>query len=130
MGQLIVRLMLATMLLVTASQPASASALQFVCTYPKHFDWKDAKLDEASDFVLSFSFDAQNKQAFLTDKQGTEEVNFVSGAAGITFIEVLPTGAVQTTTVSKGGKSVHSRHTIVLGKLVPSQYFGECTSSN
>ena len=129
MGQPIVPLMLATMLLVTVSQLALASALQFVCTYPKHFDWKDAKLDEASDFVLSFSFDAGTKKAFLTDNQGTEEVNFVSGAAGITFIQVLPTGAVQTTTVSKDGKSVHSRHTIELGKLVPSQYFGQCTAN-
>jgi hypothetical protein len=42
MGQPIVPLMLATMLLVTVSQLALASALQFVCTYPKFFAWNDA----------------------------------------------------------------------------------------
>jgi hypothetical protein len=38
----IVGLMLATIFVSTASELASASALQFVCTYPKFFAWKDA----------------------------------------------------------------------------------------
>jgi len=48
---------------------------------------------------------------------------------GITLIEVLPTGAVQTTTIAKDGRSVHSRHSIIIGDLVPSQYFGQCTAN-
>jgi hypothetical protein len=116
-------------LVSTASQLASASALQFVCTYPKFFAWNDAKPGEAKDFVLKFSLDTLTKKAFLTGNQGVEEVRVVNGDGGITFIEVLDTGAVQTTTISKDGRSVHSRHTIMFGELVPSQYVGQCSSS-
>ena len=55
-----------------------------------------------------------------------DDVAVVSGYAGITFQETLGTGAVQTTTIAKDGKSVHSRHTMSPGMLTPSQYYGTC----
>ena len=33
---------------------------------------------------------------------------------------------VQTTTMNKKGKAVHSRHTLIAGEFVPSQYYGTC----
>src|SRR5262245_15004202 len=131
MSRTLPRLMLATMLVLAVSQLASASVLQFssvlqfVCTYPKFFAWQDTKPGEAKDVVLKFSLDTLTKKAFITSNQGVEEVRVVGGHWGITFIEVLATGAVQTTTISKDGASVHSRHTIMLGELVPSHYFGQ-----
>ena len=53
-------------------------------------------------------------------------VKVIPGDNGITFLEVLVTGAVQTTTINKQGKAVHSRHTIIAGEFVPSQYYGTC----
>ena len=42
------------------------------------------------------------------------DVAVVSGYEGITFQEALGTGVVQTTTIAKDGKSVHSRHTTAI----------------
>ena len=53
-------------------------------------------------------------------------VMVIPGDSGMTFLEVLATGAVQTTTISKQGNAVHSRHTILAGEFVPSQYYGSC----
>jgi hypothetical protein len=48
----------------------------------------------------------------------------------VTFIERLDSGAVQTTTIMKGGASVHSRHTMLLDKeIMPSQFYGQCKSA-
>jgi hypothetical protein len=57
---------------------------------------------------------------------GMENVVWVDGIEGNTFQETLASGAVQTTTITKSGSSVHSRHTMMNGKLVPSQYYGTC----
>ena len=60
----------------------------------------------------------------LIGNQGVEEVTFVNGVYGVTFLEFLSTGAVQTTTVAKSGASVHSRHTLIAGEFSASQYYG------
>ncbi len=54
------------------------------------------------------------------------DVAVVSGYEGITFQEALGTGVVQTTTIAKDGKSVHSRHTTAIKKLTPTQCYGTC----
>jgi hypothetical protein len=92
----------------------------------KYFNWGNARLGDAEDFVLKFSLDTVTGKASLTGNQGVEEVSVFAVADGLTFIETLPTGAIQTTTVTKNGSSVHSRHTIIAGDLAPSQYFGQC----
>ena len=40
----------------------------------------------------------------------------------ITFSETLPTGAVQTTTITRGGSSVHSRDSMTGEELIPSRF--------
>ena len=65
-------------------------------------------------------------KAVLIGNQGVEEVGIVTGTYGITFLETLPTGAVQTTTVAKNGRSVHSRHSMMGEGILPSQYYGTC----
>jgi hypothetical protein len=117
----------AAMLILAGSNPASAKAMQFVCTYLKLYEWEKPGLQDAN-FVLKFSVDTVTQKGFLTGNQGVTEVSVVIGDSGITFLEILPTGVVQATTVSNSGSSVHSRHTIIADHLLPSQYFGKCTS--
>ena len=53
-------------------------------------------------------------------------VRVVVGDQGVTYLEELASGAVQSTTIHKNGTAVHSRHTILLGEFIPSQYYGTC----
>jgi len=57
---------------------------------------------------------------------GLNTVNPVLGTMGITFLEVLATGAVQFTAIAKSGGAVHSRNTVMFEGLVSSQYYGIC----
>ena len=54
------------------------------------------------------------------------DVAAVGGSQGITFQETLGSGAVQTTTIANDTSTVHSRHTMMGGTLMPSQYYGTC----
>lgn len=53
----------------------------------------------------------------------------ILGKFGVTFLEIIGTGTVQSTTMNTGtGQAVHSRHTLLnSNKLLPSQYYGECS---
>jgi hypothetical protein len=66
----------------------------------------------------------------IIGNQGVADVEVHRGGLGVTFMEKLDGGVVQTTTVANNGQSVHSRHTImgVMAKqMVPGQYYGQCT---
>jgi hypothetical protein len=43
---------------------------------------------------------------------------------GYTFIEITKAGNVMTTTIDAKLKTCHSRNTVILGELVPTQYYG------
>lgn len=78
-------------------------------------------------FKLQFLADSITGKAVLVGDQGGEEVLMIPGTFGLSFIEKLPTGALQTTTVLKDGSAVHSRHTALSdNQLAPSQYYGKC----
>ena len=57
-------------------------------------------------------------------------VQLITGYQGMTFLEILETGAVQSTTIHNTGNAVHSRHTMLsfLDDLTLSQYYGTCHS--
>jgi hypothetical protein len=73
----------------------------------------------------------------MVGNMGMTPVEVVNGTYGVTFIEKLGTGAVQTTTVDKAGNTVHSRNTVMSDGLdtselkepgvFPSQYYGKCS---
>ena len=115
-----------TILVVCSPASASAKVLQFNCSYQKFYNPEDDRLENSKDFNLQFTVDTVTNKAVLIGNQGVEDVTFVSGDEGITFLEYLPSGAVQTTTVSKSGASVHSRHTLMAGQFTASQYYGSC----
>ena len=107
---------------------ASANVVQFNCVYQKFYDAQRNRLQEAEDFALQFTIDTVTNKTVLIGNQGVEEFTFVNGVDGVTFLETLSTGAVQTTTVAKSGVSVHSRHTLIAGQFSASQYYGSCTT--
>ncbi|MEM7621069.1 MAG: hypothetical protein AAF228_11515, partial [Pseudomonadota bacterium] len=76
--------------------------------------------------VLRFLID---KKAYLIGNNGTEVVKFSSSKSGlITLIETTPTGNKTITSIDLLQKtSVHSRHILMPGTLLPSQYYGTCT---
>jgi hypothetical protein len=65
--------------------------------------------------------------AVMIGNAGTSDVVMHVGFLGVTFMEKLGSGAVQTTTINEGGGSVHSRHSMPDDKkMIPSQYYGHC----
>ncbi|MGC2314885.1 MAG: hypothetical protein WA615_00010 [Bradyrhizobium sp.] len=80
----------------------------------------------AEKFSLKFALDTITWKAVIIGNNGMADVAVVSGYEGITFQEALGTGVVQTTTIAKDGKSVHSRHTTAIKKLTPTQCYGTC----
>ena len=83
-----------------------------------------SQLSSANPLRIEFMIDGTG-HAFAVG-HNVYPVEAIPGANGVTFLEVLESGAVQTTTVNKQGEAVHSRHTILGGELVPSQYYGAC----
>ena len=57
---------------------------------------------------------------------GISSVVLTDGYDGLTFLEFIPSGAVQSTTVARNGVAVHSRHSLMFGDLIPTQYYGRC----
>lgn len=117
-----------TALLSTAMAPSlvCADVEKYVCTFELYHSLDNFEMSKADDFVLAYTFDTVTRNAFLEGNNGLSEVTLIDGNSGATFLEVLPSGVVQTTTVALGGAAVHSRHTIIVGELSPSQYYGIC----
>jgi hypothetical protein len=107
------------------SQPtmARAETLRWKCDYTVTASPKGLAAEK---FSLEFALDAITKKAVLIGNAGMSDVAAVGGNQGITFQETLASGAVQTTTIANDASSVHSRHSMIGGKLVPSQYYGTC----
>jgi hypothetical protein len=109
------------MLLTLLALPAGAAEpRRIICDYAQSATPKGLKSEK---FRLEFIVDGD--RAVMVGNNGISDVEMHAGDHGFTFLEKLPAGIVQTTTVAKDGASVHSRHTIIV-KLVPSQYYGQC----
>ena len=107
---------------------ASAELVTFSCDFPNYVN---DETKGTQNFKLEFNVDTISGQSFMMGNLGMSEVLNFMGSDGISFIEMLDTGSVQTTTVvllpdSELGSAVHSRHTMISG-LVPSQNYGYCT---
>ncbi|MFO1257247.1 MAG: hypothetical protein U1E78_02325 [Gammaproteobacteria bacterium] len=81
---------------------------------------------KTDDFVLEFSKDTTSNNFYLKGNNGISDVKYVKGSSGINFVEVTGVGNIMLTTIDEKGNSVHSRHTIMGGEIVPSQYYGHC----
>ena len=66
-------------------------------------------------------------EAFMKGNAGMSKLELHTGEEAWTFSDKLFTGAVQIITVLKDSLvSVHSRHSVVFGEFIPSQYYGKC----
>ena len=106
---------------------SNKSTVSFDCTFTTFSDEKAAQQKQKKPFVLHYVLDTKTKKAYLLGELGSSEASPVAGALGITFIEILPTGAAQTTTINNSSKrATHSRHTLVGTEIWPSQFYGSC----
>ena len=98
-----------------------------VCTYNTYSD-QQGNHKVKDKFELTFILDNNNAKAYIVGNQGSDEVALIpmESGGGVSFIEVTPAGNVMTTAMDKTGASVHSRNTIIDGKIVPTQYYGVC----
>jgi hypothetical protein len=106
---------------------AEADTLRFHCVYSSYNDAGGNGAQDAKGFNLEFALDTVSKKAVMIGNVGVEDVLVHPGSDGTTFLEFLPTGAVQSTTITPLGESVHSRHTIIKGKMAATQYYGTCS---
>ncbi|WP_161790515.1 hypothetical protein [Inquilinus limosus] len=102
---------------------ALADVLKFECLFDRRWSPDGIASDN---FSMVFNYDSLANKAFMVGNVGVEEVYPIRGYQGLSFIEVLQTGAVQTTTISNEGAAVHSRNSMIGGEFVPSQYGGTC----
>ena len=84
-------------------------------------------LEDAKGFKLGFILETASGKAMTIGNQGFSKVFVTNGPIAVTFLEMLKTGVVQTTTVTPNGTAVHSRHSVLFeNDLFPSQYYGNC----
>jgi hypothetical protein len=106
---------------------ASAKVLTWACTYPKVSNANGVSGDQ--DLKFTFTIDDVTGKATIAGNAGTSGVELFAGPHGITFLQRLPSGAIQMTSIDASGMSVHSRHSVVGHALVPSQSYGRCAGS-
>ncbi|UZF93019.1 hypothetical protein [Bosea sp. NBC_00550] len=116
------RLLIAAALAACASSASAAQTLIWEC----EFKGKD-------ELKLKYTFDVGTKTAFVSGKNGVEEVYRNMGHEAqlvLSFIEFVPSGEVHTTTIILDTKeAIHSRHTVIpngLSGFTPSQMLGKC----
>jgi hypothetical protein len=91
---------LATILLALMGFPAAAEPRRLICDYTQSASPQGLKAEK---FRLEFIIDGE--RAVMIGNKGISDVEMHSGAHGFTFLEKVPAGIVQTTTVAKDGSS-------------------------
>jgi hypothetical protein len=114
-------------LLMTLIAPVSASASIFTysCSFNKFSSPSGIETSNPT-FDMLYLVDQTKDKAYLKGNQGSAEVLLIYNSYGWTFIEITGTGNVMSTTINLFGDAVHSRHSIVDSKILPSQYYGKC----
>ena len=116
-------LIIAVLLMISANAMAETSS--FLCKYSVEASPKGLT-KQSTPFELRYIFDSSTQKAYLMGNVASSEVQAIENARGISFIEVTLTGNVMVTSITRAGDSVHSRNSIILEKLIPSQYYGKC----
>ena len=116
--------------------PSSAQELPWTldCSEVIHAEANDAlddyKVRKERKFVLTFSRQSADEW-IMVGNLGTVPILAIQGSGVVHLFETTPTGAINVTQISTrstagGYPAVHSRHTVILGELVPSQYLLRC----
>jgi len=128
---------IAALFATDADREALMSARSFKCTFPLYAstEWKrDRPTVKTDDQDFGFQIDGIDhslRTARIIGNAGADDLEVAPGTDTVSFVERVPAGAVNLTTVyawrdSQGGfKAVHSRHTAIGGPS-PSQQYGRC----
>lgn len=108
-------------LIVAATHSASAAAQQA----PDRYICEVRQIGGRESLTLEFVHDRPRDAAFMIGNNGTSTVLPYVGHAAVSFIELVPSGVVQTTSIDQAGNAVHSRHTLS-GTFIQSQWAGRC----
>jgi hypothetical protein len=119
-------LMFALALILSMASVSLADTITLICNYTKYSDEEGVHRVKKDDFILTFLIAEKEGTAYVIGNQASSEVQMLSTKPGLSFIEITALGNVMTTAVDVTSKSVHSRNTIIGGKLVPTQYYGTC----
>jgi hypothetical protein len=103
---------------------ATAKGHRWTCAYSK--EASPDGIENVNDFKMEFIFDDVTGKAVMVGKIGFTDVDVHIGSGAVSFMEKLGSGAVQNTIISFTGDSVHSRHSLLGNKMIPSQYYGKC----
>jgi len=107
--------------------PSYAATTSFTCDFPVVASPSGVK-KESERFELRFLSDTKTKKAYLLGNLGSSEVTAIENlSGGVTFVEITDSGNVMVTAIASSGEAVHSRNGTMVGKLIPSQYYGKCT---
>ena len=104
---------------------SAAANRTLTCSYSAWSD-ENGLHDVSKEFKLVFVIDDDTEKSYMIGNNGSTDVLLVEKTDQVGFIEVTDTGNIVTTAIDKSLKSVHSRNSIILGELVPSQYYGSC----
>lgn len=110
-------------ILILFSSALHAQTTTYICNYSIYSN-KSGNYKAKEKFELRFIVDKD--KAYMTANNGSAEVIVFQSSDRIAFVEITATQNIMTTTIDTGLGSVHSRHTVLAGKLIPSQYYGEC----
>lgn len=105
-----------------------AATTSFTCNFPTAASPSGVK-KEAKPFEMRFISDTQTKKAYIVGNNGSSEVTAIQNqSGGVTFVEITDSGNVMVTAIATSGEAVHSRNGIMSGKIIPSQYYGNCVA--
>ena len=98
----------------------------FVCSFNKVASQDGVEKTDDSKFPpIKFIWKPEDgNQALMSGNAGTVKVLVHLGDEHVDFIQMEPIN-VTTTILFKTGEVVHSRNTVLLGHLMPSQYYGK-----
>ena len=124
-SQITASLINAILTILVSNQAIAADLTTYKCAYDRFSDGDELKKTKEP-LTLIFVTGA-NGEATLVGNSGSSKVTgfWNPGRQGVGFVEVTQTANLMTTTIDSMRKSVHSRHTIISGHLVPQQYYGE-----
>jgi hypothetical protein len=110
-------------LLLDSAQPRAQQA-------PIRFECEFHQAGSRNQLRLEFIYDRSAGRAFMVGNAGAIEVLPYTGRELISFVEMVPSGAVQTTSIDPAGRAVHSRHTYVPTppEFIQSQMLGRCSA--
>ena len=102
-----------------------ADPTTYSCNYISYSDEQgNHKLKDK--FILNFIVDKAAGKSYLLGNNGSSEVMLLESNDQLAFLEVTASGNLMTTAIDSKLNSVHSRNAVLSGKILPSQYYGNC----